>query len=146
MRAGKHVYCEKPLTHNIWEARQVAKVAKETGVATQMGNQGHSDEGIRLTCEWIWDGAIGPVREVHAWTHAGKWFDGVGAPKDTTAPPAGLNWDLWLGPRAAPVQPHVLPGHLAFVLGVWDLGGRGHGVSQSRPGFHGAGPEGARQH
>ena len=66
MKMGKHVYCEKPLTHNIWEARQVAKVAKETGVATQLGNQGHSGEGIRLTCEWIWDGAIGPVREVHA--------------------------------------------------------------------------------
>src|SRR6185436_7402058 len=66
MKLGKHVYCEKPLTHNVWEARQVAKVAKETGVATQLGNQGHSGEGIRLTCEWIWDGAIGPIHEVHA--------------------------------------------------------------------------------
>ena len=63
MRAGKHVYCEKPLTHNIWEARHVAKVARETGVATQMGNSGHSNEGIRQTCEWIWGGAIGPVKE-----------------------------------------------------------------------------------
>ena len=62
MKLGKHVYCEKPLTHNVWEARQVAKVAKETGLATQMGNHGHSGEGIRQTCEWIWDGAIGPVR------------------------------------------------------------------------------------
>ena len=73
MRAGKHVYCEKPLTHNIWEARQVARVAKETGVATQLGNQGHARDGIRQTCEWLWDGAIGPVRQVHAWVGAGRW-------------------------------------------------------------------------
>ena len=67
MKAGKHVYCEKPLTHNIREARLVAKVAKETKVATQMGNQGRSSEGHRQTVEWIQDGAIGTVREVHAW-------------------------------------------------------------------------------
>ncbi len=73
MRQGKHVYCEKPLTHNVWEARQVAKVAKETGVATQLGNQGHSGDFIRTTCEMIWDGAIGDVREVHAWTNASRW-------------------------------------------------------------------------
>jgi len=73
MKLGKHVYCEKPLTHNIWEARRVAQVAKETGVATQMGNMGHSGEGIRQTCEWIWAGAIGHVREVHAWGDAGRW-------------------------------------------------------------------------
>jgi len=100
MKAGKHVYCEKPLTHNVWEARQVARVAKETGVATQLGNQGHSGEGIRLTCEWIWDGAIGAVREVHAWSDAGRWVDHTGRPKDTPEVPAGFNWDLWLGPRA----------------------------------------------
>jgi predicted dehydrogenase len=74
-------------------------VAKETGVATQMGNQGHSDEGIRSTCEWIWDGAIGAIREVHAWTSAGKWMKEVGRPKDTAPVPAGLNWDLWIGTR-----------------------------------------------
>ena len=81
MKAGKHVYCEKPLAHNIWEARQIARVAKETGVATQMGNQGHSGEGIRQTCEWIWDGAIGPVREVHAWSDAGGWVKTGGRPR-----------------------------------------------------------------
>src|SRR5512139_3613142 len=68
MKAGKHVYCEKPLTHTIKEARLVAKVAKETGVATQMGNQGRSGEGHRLTLEWLKDGAIGAVKEVHAWS------------------------------------------------------------------------------
>ena len=68
MKAGKHVYCEKPLTHNIHEARLVARVAKETGVATQMGNFGRSSEGHRETVEWVKDGAIGAVKEVHAWS------------------------------------------------------------------------------
>jgi predicted dehydrogenase len=99
MRLDKHVYCEKPLTHNIWEARQVARVAKESGVATQMGNQGHSGLFIRQTCEMIWDGAIGAVREVHAWTNATRWNKGLsGRPPDEPVPP-GINWDLWLGPR-----------------------------------------------
>ncbi len=99
MMLKKHVYCEKPLTHNVWEARQVAKVARETGVATQMGNQGHSGDFIRQTCEIIWDGAIGNVREVHAWTSASRWNKELsGRPKDE-ATPTGVNWDLWLGPR-----------------------------------------------
>lgn len=110
MKMGKHVYCEKPLTHNIWEARQVAKVAKETGVATQMGNQGHSGEGIRQTCEWLWDGAIGPVREVHVWSAVGQWAKPPGRPKDTPPIPEGLNWDLWLGPRDfRPYHPAYAP-------------------------------------
>lgn len=111
MRAGKHVYCEKPLTHNLWEARRVARVAKETGVATQLGNQGHSKEGIRQTCEWIWDGVIGEVREVHAWVGAGRWNqDLTGRPQDTPPIPKGVNWDLWLGPREArPYHPVYSP-------------------------------------
>lgn len=104
MRQGKHVYCEKPLTHNVWEARQVAKVAKETGVATQMGNHGHSGEGIRATVEWIWSGVIGNVREVHSWTKAGRWGKELGGlPRETTTP-QGVNWDLWIGTRA--VRPY----------------------------------------
>jgi predicted dehydrogenase len=99
MRAGKHVYCEKPLTHDIWEAREVAKVAKETGVATQMGNQGRSSEGHRQTAEWLWDGAIGAVKEVHAWGAAGNFASGRGRPKVGEPVPAGFNWDQWLGPR-----------------------------------------------
>jgi len=100
MRRGKHVYCEKPLTHNIREARLVARVAKETGLATQMGNQGHSRDGIRQTCEWIWAGAVGPVREVHSWVPTKRWNpELVALPKETPPVPAGLNWDLWIGPR-----------------------------------------------
>src|ERR1043166_1244970 len=81
MKLGKHVYCEKPLTHNVWEARQVAKVAKETGVATQLGNQGHSGEGIRLTCARVWGGAPGGQgrernRSRHAVGHPGPFRRG----------------------------------------------------------------------
>lgn len=107
MRLGKHVYCEKPLTHNVWEARHVAKVARETGVATQMGNQGHSGEGIRSTVEWVRDGAIGPVREVHAWSGAGRWGKGLSGRPQDEAVPAGVNWDLWIGPR----QPRPYSGY-----------------------------------
>jgi predicted dehydrogenase len=121
MKAGKHVYCEKPLTHNIWEARAVARVAAETGVATQMGNQGRSGEGHRQTAEWIWDGAIGAVREVHAWSGT------AGPPRPFTRPegapelPAGLNWDLWLGPRTArPYHPAYAPCNWR---GFWAFGG-----------------------
>lgn len=100
MRQGKHAYCEKPLTHNVREARLMARVAKETGVATQMGNQGHSGEGIRQTCEWIWAGVIGEIREVHAWTAASRWSRKYSQGRPDEEPlPKGVNWDLWLGPR-----------------------------------------------
>jgi predicted dehydrogenase len=110
MRLGKHVYCEKPLTHNVWEARQVAKVAQETGVATQMGNQGHSGEGIRETVEWIWDGAIGDVHQVYAWTKAGRWGKEIGGRPKEAPVPSGVNWDLWIGTREPrPYSPAYSP-------------------------------------
>lgn len=111
MRAGKHCFCEKPLTHNIWEARQVAAVAKETGLATQMGNIGHSTEGIRQTVEYLRDGAIGLVREAHSWVGAFRWNPTLqGRPKETPPVPAGVNWDLWVGPRdMRPYSPHYVP-------------------------------------
>ncbi|MFK8110618.1 MAG: Gfo/Idh/MocA family protein [Rubripirellula sp.] len=100
MRAGKHVYCEKPLTHNIAEARLVSSVARETGVATQLGNQGHSTDTMRLTVELVKAGAIGTVREVHAWVPATRWNPTLKSPPTDAQPiPAGLNWDLWCGPR-----------------------------------------------
>jgi predicted dehydrogenase len=92
LRAGKHVYVEKPMAHSIEEARVMTKVAKETGLVTQMGNNGHAGEGLRLTREWIQAGAIGTVREVHCWS------------SDTPPTPPDLDWNLWLG--AAPVRPY----------------------------------------
>jgi predicted dehydrogenase len=103
MRAGKHVYCEKPLTHNIAEARLVAKVARETGAATQLGNQGHSRNTMRLTCELVRADAIGKIREVHAWVRTTRWNPTLQKPPtDAQALPKGLNWDLWCGPRTPP--------------------------------------------
>lgn len=99
LHRGKHVYCEKPLTHNIYEAREVAEAAREAGVATQMGNQGRSSEGNRLTCEMIWDGAVGQVTEVHAWSGAGGWSSGRGRPGNRPEVPAGFEWKVWLGPK-----------------------------------------------
>ena len=111
MRAGKHVYCEKPLTHNLWEARLVSRVARETGVATQLGNQGHANVGIRETIEHLQAGTIGTVREFHAWVVGTRWNPTLtGLPTETPPVPAGLNWDLWLGPRAArPYHPAYCP-------------------------------------
>lgn len=101
MRAGKHVYCEKPLTHNIWEARKVRDVAKETGVATQMGNQLHSFDGLRKTVNLLRSGIIGNVKEAHSWVYASRWIPELnGFPEDTSPIPNGFNWDLWLGPTS----------------------------------------------
>lgn len=98
MRMGKHVYCQKPLTHSIAEARLMAETAKKYKVATQMGNQAHAGEPIRRAVEWIRAGVIGKVQEVHAWTDRPIWPQGLqGRPKAETIP-AGLDWDLWLGP------------------------------------------------
>ncbi len=111
MRAGKHVYCEKPLTHNIWEARYVSRVAKETGVATQMGNQGHSRDTMRDIVEMLQAGTIGAVRDVHAWVGGSRWNPSLtGRPTETPLVRAGLNWDLWLGPREPrPFHPAYFP-------------------------------------
>lgn len=99
MKLGKHVYCEKPLAHNIWELRQVAKVASETKVATQMGNQGRSGAGHPLMCEWLRDGAIGNVKEVQAWSSAKPRILHKGRPAESMPIPKGLDWNMWLGPR-----------------------------------------------
>ncbi|HML75030.1 MAG TPA: Gfo/Idh/MocA family oxidoreductase [Anaerohalosphaeraceae bacterium] len=104
MRRGKHVYVQKPLTKTVYEARMMTEAARKYNVITQMGNQGHSGEGIRLICEWIWDGAIGEVREVHAWTNRPVWPQGLARPTETPAVPESLDWDLWIGP--APLRPY----------------------------------------
>ncbi len=120
MQLGKHVYVQKPLTHSIYEARKLTEAARKYKVATQMGNQGHSGEGARLACEWIWDGAIGQVREVHAWTNRPIWPQGIDRPKDTPPVPKTLDWDLWLGP--APQRPYHPLYHPRFWRGWWDFG------------------------
>ena len=107
LQRGKHVYCEKPLTHSIWEARTLTLEARKAKVATQMGNQGQASEGRRRLCEFIWAGAIGKVTEVHIWTDraAGWWPQGRNRPSYTDLVPGHLNWDLWLG--SAPERPFV---------------------------------------
>ena len=122
IKNGKHVYCEKPLTHSIHEARKITEAARQAKVATQMGNQGHSGEGIRLTVEWIRDGAIGDVREVHSWSHTGAGWAGnrTARPKETPPVPSGLDWDLWLGPaESRPYHPAYAPYNWR---GWWDFG------------------------
>lgn len=99
---GKHVYCEKPLTHTVEEARVLTAAAKKKGVVTQMGNQGHSLDGTRLVREWIQSGILGEIREVHSWTDrpARFWKQGLPKPDHSKAipvAPKGLDWDLWQG-------------------------------------------------
>ncbi|MFO0839128.1 MAG: Gfo/Idh/MocA family oxidoreductase [Phycisphaerae bacterium] len=98
MQLGKHVYTQKPLTHTVWEARQLAEAAKRYKVATQMGNQGHALEGWRLVYEWINGGSLGDITEVHTWTDRPIWPQAVEASEDEDVPPKTLNWDAWLGP------------------------------------------------
>ncbi len=133
MKQGKHVYCEKPLTRTVREARTVAQVARETKRVTQMGNQGMAFEGNRLLKEWVWGGVIGAVREVHVWsdrpTQRGKpalwWPQAIERPGDTPPVPPTLNWDLWLGP--APWRPYH-PAYAPFKWrGWWDFGSGGLG-------------------
>ena len=120
LELGKHVYCEKPLTHSIHEARVLAETAARHKVATQMGNAGHSSEGTRRVVELIRAGAIGPVREVHAWTNRPIWPQAVDRPADRPPVPKSLHWDLWLGP--APERPYHPAYHPFKWRGWWDFG------------------------
>ena len=115
LRRGKHVYCEKPLTYSVYEARQVVQAARRWNVATQLGNQGQASEEARLVEEFILDGAIGPVREVHITVGAPFWEQPAwgGHPPETPPVPDGLDWNLWLGP--APRRPY----HPAFHPWRW---------------------------
>ncbi|MEX0884752.1 MAG: Gfo/Idh/MocA family oxidoreductase, partial [Cyclobacteriaceae bacterium] len=101
---GKHVYCQKPLTHSIYESRLLTQLAAQYPVATQMGNQGNSGIDVREVCEWIWNGEIGEVKEVHAWTDRPIWPQGQERPGQEMSPPESFNWDLFLGP--APFRPY----------------------------------------
>ncbi|GAP68244.1 oxidoreductase family, NAD-binding Rossmann fold [Bacteroidales bacterium 6E] len=117
---GKHVYCQKPLTHSVYESRLLTRLAAKYKVATQMGNQGNSGDGVRQVCEWIWNGEIGEVTEVYAWTDRPIWPQGLQRPAAAMPVPSTLNWDLFVGP--APMRPY----HEIYTpwnwRGWWDFG------------------------
>jgi predicted dehydrogenase len=122
MRLGKHCYCEKPLTHDVAEARLMRETAAKMRVATQMGNRGTATDGMRAGVEIIRSGALGDVREVHVWTDRPNryWRQGLDRPRETPPVPEGLNWDLWLG--TAPQRPYN-PIYVPFSWrGWWDFG------------------------
>jgi len=98
MQAGKHVYCQKPLTHGIWEARMMSEVASQTGVKTQMGNQAHAEDHMRRCVELIRSGIIGKVRDVHTWTNRPIWPQGFANPPQKQKVPKWIDWKQWVGP------------------------------------------------
>jgi predicted dehydrogenase len=117
MRMGKHVYCQKPLTWSIREARMMREIAEETGVVTQMGNQGTSENGLREAVEVIRSGAIGDVNEVHIWSNRPIWPQGKGRPEGEDPIPENLNWDAWIGP--AQMRPYKKGVYHAFNWRGW---------------------------
>jgi predicted dehydrogenase len=121
LRHGKHAYCQKPLARTIGEVRAVRQEAeRRPRQATQMGNQGHTNEGTRQIREWVEAGLIGPIREVHYWTNRPIWPQGMERPTEAHNPPPTLDWDLWLGPAAArPYHPTYAP---FSWRGWWDFG------------------------
>jgi predicted dehydrogenase len=120
IRRGKHVYCQKPLTHSIWEARKLTEAAAEHKVVTQMGNQAHAGEPIRRAVELIRAGVIGKVTGVHAWTNRPIWPQGMTERPLEQATPGHLDWEQWIGP--APMRPYN-GGYAPFKWrGWWDFG------------------------
>jgi predicted dehydrogenase len=123
MRKGKHVYCQKPLTHTVWEARMMRETAKKFRVATQMGNQGTAENGLREAVEVVRAGAVGPVREIHCWTNRPVWPqapDITARPAEKQEIPSHVHWDLFLGP--APERPYHAAYHPFKWRGWWDFG------------------------
>jgi len=120
MRKGCHVYCQKPLTHGIWEARHLANLADETGVVTQMGNQAHAEDHMRRVVELVRAGLIGDITEVHAWTNRPIWPQAIPEWPEGEEPPKHVNWDLWIGPAAHQAySPKIAPFKWR---GYWDFG------------------------
>jgi predicted dehydrogenase len=116
MQLGKHVYCEKPLTHDIYEARMLTRAAEKYKVVTQMGNQGSSGDDTRKIETWVQDGIIGDVHTVHVWTNRPTWPQGVPTPSGKFAVPKELDWELWLG--TAP-QREYNPAYLPAIWRGW---------------------------
>ena len=122
LRAGNHVYVEKPMAHSIEEARVMTRVARETGLVTQMGNNGHAGEGLRLTREWLQAGAIGAVREIHCWSDrpGNFWVQNLDRPTESPPVPPDLDWNLWIG--AASMRPYNRLYHPHDWRGWFDFG------------------------
>jgi predicted dehydrogenase len=120
MRAGKHCYCEKPLTHDVWEARQMAEVARRQRVATQMGNMGTANDGFREGVEVIRSGVLGDIREIHVWTNRPIWPQGMTHRLATQETPTTMHWDLWIG--TAPLRPYNVNYAPFKWRGWWDFG------------------------
>ena len=121
MKLGLHCFCQKPLTHSVYEARQMAEIAAEKKLATQMGNQGTANSSLREASAIIKSGVLGTIKEIHVWTNrpGGHWTQGVRRPKPAD-PPKTLHWDLWLG--AAPYRPFGAGYHPFKWRGWWDFG------------------------
>jgi len=117
---GKHVYCQKPLTHTVYESRLLTKLAAKYNVATQMGNQGSSQEGVNLTCEWIANGEIGEITKVEAFTDRPIWPQGQNTPKNGQWVPETLDWDLFIGPAKKRMYNELY--HPWNWRGWWDFG------------------------
>jgi predicted dehydrogenase len=113
MKRHKHVFCQKPMTHAVYEARRMADVAQETGVATQVAVVNQATEDTRVLCEWVWGGAIGDVREVINWSNRPVWPQALDRPQGEVPVPKGFDWDLWVGP--SPARPY----HPAYCPVIW---------------------------
>ncbi len=123
MKLGKHVYCQKPLVHSVYEARQMRKFAADMKVVTQMGNQGSSESGLRRAVEIIQAGVLGPVHQVYVWSNRPIWPQGMPRPDKVDPVPANLDWNVWLGP--APERPYVNDAYQTFKWRGWQDFGTG---------------------
>lgn len=120
MTLGKHVYVEKPLTHSVYESRLLTRLADTHQLATQMGNQGASGAGVRQICEWIWNGEIGEITKVEAFTDRPIWPQGLSRPEKAEKIPSTMNWDAFIGPaKMRPFHPIYTPWNFR---GWWDFG------------------------
>jgi len=123
MKMGKPVYCQKPLVQSVYEARVMRQLSQEKKVATQMGNQGSAEDGLRRAVEVVQAGVIGPVREVHLWSNRPIWPQGIGRPEGEDPVPETLDWDLWIGP--APMRPYKKKVYHDFAWRGWQDFGTG---------------------
>lgn len=123
MGMGKHIYCQKPLTQTVWEARELKRIAAEKKIATQMGNQGSAADGLRRAVEVIQAGVIGAPKELHVWSNRPIWPQGMDRPSGSSPIPDYLNWDLWLGP--AKERPYVDKAYHDFAWRGWTDFGTG---------------------